>query len=169
MKEAELVGNVRDICLLELMLSAGLRASEVVNVQEKHLEITQRKGTLTVPHAKGNKTRTIPLSKRVREKIELLRTTDKVKIQSHEGYLFIGQRGVLTSLASNKIVEKYAKKAGIQCSPHTLRHTFAYRYLKANPSDIVGLSQILGHSNINTTAIYTQHRMVDLQERVEKV
>ena len=84
-----------------------------------------------------------------------------------EEKLFIGQRGPLTTIAFNKIVEVYAKKAQIKCSPHTLRHTFAYAYLERNPGDIVGLAQILGHSNIQTTAIYTQHRLEDLQERVE--
>ena len=66
-----------------------------------------------------------------------------------------------------QMVRVYAGKAKGKCSAHTLRHTFAYSYLQSNPGDMVGLSQILGHSHLNTTAIHTLHRLEDLQERVE--
>jgi site-specific recombinase XerD len=89
--------------------------------------------------------------------------------QKPKDAVFMGQRGALTAIAVNKIVEKYAKRANVRLSPHTLRHVFAYNYLQSNPSDIVGLSQILGHANIQTSAIYTQNRMEDLQERVENM
>ncbi len=167
-KEVELIGNIRDLCMIELMLSAGLRASEVVSIEKRHVDLSERKGTLLIQNTKGNKTRTVPLNNRLRSLVRQHLEFYENQIQKNEGFLFIGQRGILTVLATNKIVEKYSKKVGIPCSPHKLRHSFAYRYLQANPNDMVGLAQILGHSNINTTAIYTQHRIEDLQEAVER-
>jgi integrase/recombinase XerC len=54
-----------------------------------------------------------------------------------------------------------------EVSPHDLRHTFAQGYLKDHPGDLVGLAQLLGHSNINTTAIYTRATTDELATRVE--
>ncbi len=165
LKEVEIRGNLRDRCIVELMIGAGLRVSEVVGLRISDVSITERKGHVTVRNGKGNKTRIVPLAKGLRELLEQ-HIAESPKTTSK---LFMGQRGALSSLAVNKIVEKYAEKAGVEASPHTLRHTFAYSFLKEHPSEIVALSQILGHSNINTTAIYTQNRLEDLQEKVETV
>jgi site-specific recombinase XerD len=55
------------------------------------------------------------------------------------------------------MLEKYAHIAKIvPPSPHTLRHTFATRYLTANPEELRGLARLLGHSNMNTVLIYTE-------------
>lgn len=177
LKEAELIGYLRDILILEILFGAGLRASEVINIRIKDIEISDRKGLMQIRHSKGGKSREVPLNQRIRKSI----TEHKQDLQyfnncKPEDYLFQGQRKsadgqkrLNTPLAINKIVGVYAKKAGIKCSPHSLRHTFAYNYLKSNPGDIVGLQKILGHSNLNTTAIYTQHRLEDLQANVEKM
>ncbi len=64
----------------------------------------------------------------------------------------------------------WSKIAGLpSIGPHTLRHTFAYQYLQANPDDIRGLAALLGHSNINTVMIYTQPSLEDLNRRMERV
>ena len=68
------------------------------------------------------------------------------------------------------MLEKYAHLARIKrLSPHVLRHTFATRYLTANPDDIRGLARLLGHSNLNTVMIYTEPDMDALTERLERV
>lgn len=165
LKEVELRGNLRDMAMIELMLGAGLRVSEVVKLEIADVHISDRKGSVLVRHAKGGKTRTVPLNKEIRSRLDqYIEERDRDQKQ-----LFIGQRGTLTPIAVNKIIEKYAEKSAVRLSPHTLRHTFAYNYLKENQGDIIGLAQILGHSNVNTTAIYTQNRLEDLQEKVEKV
>jgi integrase len=51
--------------------------------------------------------------------------------------------------------------------PHVLRHTFATRYLAANPGDPVGLARLLGHESLNTVAVYTQPTLEDLSARME--
>ncbi len=54
-------------------------------------------------------------------------------------------------------------------SPHRLRHTFAYEYLRQNNNDLVALADILGHESLNTTRHYTRRRREDLQTGVERV
>jgi site-specific recombinase XerD len=187
-KEAELQGytrDIRDILILEMMHGAGLRASEIINIKIRDIDISERKGHVLIRNSKGGKSRKVPLNKRIRGLIEKHEANLQYFNECHpEDYLFQGQRKfdkksnekvrikhrrLETPLAVNKIVEVYAKKARIKCSPHSLRHSFSYNYLAQNPGDIVGLAQILAHSNLNTTAIYTQNRLEDLQEKVEKV
>jgi site-specific recombinase XerD len=65
-----------------------------------------------------------------------------------------------------RVIAGLAGEAGIEMSAHTLRHTFATNYLERS-KDLVGLSWLLGHRNINSTAVYVQPTMADLAERVE--
>lgn len=166
LKEVELHGNKRDKLIIGLMLYAGLRSSEILNLRYKDIEISPRKGVLTIRNAKGNKTRKIPISLKLRgvfeEFFEACGNT-----QNKDSKLFFGQRGELTDL--NQIIEKYSKKSQVPVHPHVLRHTFAYSFLKRNPSDILAISQLLGHSNLSTTAIYTQNRFEDLEEKIERI
>lgn len=164
LKEVEIRGNQRDQLILEMLCGAGLRASELINLKVEDLEISERRGVLHIRNSKGGKSRLVPLNANLRALV-----AKYLQQYQPKSYLLVGQRGNLTAIAINKIIEVYAKKAHVKCSPHTLRHNFAYNYLTQNPSDIVGLSQILGHSNLNTTAIYTQHRLEDLQDRVESM
>ena len=68
------------------------------------------------------------------------------------------------------MLEKYSIWAGIESvNPHALRHTFATRYLQANPDDLRGLARLLGHTSLDTVMIYTEPTMDDLSERMERV
>jgi integrase/recombinase XerD len=68
-----------------------------------------------------------------------------------------------------RILDKYVIRAGLDpISPHMLRHTFATRYLGANPDDIRGLARLLGHASLNTVMIYTEPHLDDLAERMER-
>ncbi|MDD5054726.1 MAG: tyrosine-type recombinase/integrase [Candidatus Peribacteraceae bacterium] len=164
MKEVEIRANLRDLAAVNLMLMAGLRAGEVVALTVQDVEMSERRGTLTIRRAKGNKTRRVPIHRALRAILEAYidhyKPTDK---------LLLGERGAIQQLALNEIVRKYAKLAGVTATPHTLRHSWAYQYLEQNPGDIVGLAQLLGHSSISTTQIYVQHRMEQLEQRVEAV
>lgn len=162
-REVEVRENLRDSAIIGLMLGAGLRASEVISLNKADIVISERQGHALIRSGKGDKTRQVPLSSKIRKLL-----SDYEEKNPNQEALFVGKRGKLkTTISLNKMLEMYAKKAGIHCHPHALRHTFAYNYLKNNPGDIVGLAQILGHNSINTTAIYTQNRLEDLQERVE--
>ncbi len=83
------------------------------------------------------------------------------------GRLFQGERGPIGRNGISRIVAKYAATANVSMTPHTLRHCFAYRFLSATNNDLVGLADILGHSNLNTTRLYTKRRLEDLESAVE--
>jgi site-specific recombinase XerD len=69
-----------------------------------------------------------------------------------------------------RILDKYTIAANLPAiGPHVLRHTFATRYLKANPGDLRGLAALLGHTSLNTVMIYTEPTLADLADRMEKV
>jgi site-specific recombinase XerD len=69
-----------------------------------------------------------------------------------------------------RMLEKYAIQAGLApVNPHALRHTFATRYLNANPSDLRGLARLLGHTSLDTVMIYTEPNLDDLSARMERV
>ena len=162
LKEVDVRGNLRDRLVIGLMLHGGCRVSDVVGLHVHDVHISERKGHIVIRKGKGNKHRTVPLHKELRGLL-----SEYIKQEKPKDRLIVGQRGPLGSIAINKIVEKYAKKAQVKASPHVLRHTFGYNFLQEHPSDVVALSQILGHSNINTSAIYCQNRLEDLQEKVE--
>ena len=85
--------------------------------------------------------------------------------------LWWGQRGPLTDRSAvNRMLAKYARRAGVApFGPHVLRHTFATRYLAANPGDLRSLAALLDHSNLNPVMIYTEPRLEDLDQRMERV
>jgi len=68
------------------------------------------------------------------------------------------------------MIDKYALRAGLEAAtPHMLRHTFATRYLAANPDDLRGLARLLGHASLDTVMIYTEPGLDDLIRRMERV
>ena len=161
-------GNVRDIALLELMVGTGLRVSETVNLTAADLEINARSGKVTVRRGKGGVQRTVPLTAEVRR---ALREYLAQYPRQDDEPLWVGQRGPLRDPAAVwRIVRKYAFQAGVQdVTPHTLRHTFATRYLEANPGDLRGLAALLGHASLDTVMIYTEPTTERLLERMEKM
>ncbi|MFQ5503045.1 MAG: tyrosine-type recombinase/integrase [Phycisphaerae bacterium] len=62
---------------------------------------------------------------------------------------------------------RFSAITGVKFSPHTLRHTFAHRFLADTNNDLVALAQILGHESLNTTSIYTRRSQDDLQRRID--
>lgn len=166
MKEVELRGNIRDKVIIELMAYCGLRCGEVVNLQNKHISLSERSGQVDILHSKGNKSRTVPIP------LELRNTLKEFYAKhppSQEDFLCQWQRGALTESGIAKMLNVYGGFANVVLHPHTLRHTFAENFLKKFPWDINALSILLGHSSILTTSIYTKQSFQDLQEKMEKV
>jgi site-specific recombinase XerD len=86
-------------------------------------------------------------------------------------WLWIGRDERISHRSSiTRMLDKYAIRAGLErVTPHMLRHTFATRYLRANPADLRGLARLLGHANLNTVMIYTEPTMDDLARRMERM
>ena len=145
----------RDYCILMLFMSCGLRVSELVSlnltdIYEDHLRVL----------GKGNKERVVFFGEGCREAIDdylMVRKVDNVP-EKDKNALFISQKNCRFGVRGvQQMLEKKLKLAGLDASrysPHKLRHTAATLMLK-NGVDTRALQEVLGHSNLNTTQIYT--------------
>ncbi len=152
----------RNRLLVEFMYSSGVRVSEVVKMQTNHLYLKEK--TAIVKTGKGNKDRMIILSKNWVKNIK--KYLSKRKIQS--GHLFCKKNGTPISADTiQRLIKKSAKKAGISkhTTPHTLRHSFATHLLDAGES-IRKIQELLGHTSLNTTQIYTHTSIEQLKKVV---
>jgi site-specific recombinase XerD len=160
-------GNRRDVAILQLLRHTGIRVGELCDLSLEDLEISDRKGQITVRHGKGGRYREIPLNRDARR---ALRQYLEVRPKVEDRNLFIGQRGNgLRRAAVYDVVTKYARLASLQdVSPHTLRHTFGKLALDEG-ENLLTVAHLMGHSRLDTTAIYTQPSRRDLEEAVEKL
>ncbi len=149
--------GLRDRAMIEMLYATGIRVSELIDLDRTHADINN--GYILCV-GKGNKERIIPLGsiaiKVLKEYLENVRP-NLIKNES-ETALFVNHHGRrLTRQGFWKIIKKYATKAGVSKSitPHTLRHSFATHLLE-NGADLRSVQEMLGHSDISTTQIYTQ-------------
>src|SRR5439155_171265 len=112
-------GKKRDLAIVLTLRHTGIRVSELAALQLDDIELSERKGQLTVRTGKGSKFRTIPLNVDVRRPLEAYLA---VRPQVADSHLFIGQRGEgLGPQAVENLVAKYAREAGLEgVTPHTL-------------------------------------------------
>jgi integrase/recombinase XerD len=152
----------RDLAILALMLSTGLRRSEVVDIDVGEYNVDT--GDLLVSHGKGDKQRIVYVSEETATHMKAgLRTRGQ---QRGKLFLPIHNKQIINRKMSSQsiydLVGKRAREAGIEnCRPHDLRRTFVTRLLEAGV-DIHTVSQLAGHSDIQTTARY------DLRDQSEQ-
>ena len=150
-KPASLI-EIRDLAIIELMYSSGLRVSETVNVDIKDFE--EDKSFLRVV-GKGSKTRLVPLGRFAISAIDNW-LEERKKITNKDGALFVNKTGGrLTTRSVQLRLKKLAIKQGLPpINPHMLRHSFATHMLESS-GDLRSIQELLGHSSLSTTQIYT--------------
>jgi integrase/recombinase XerD len=146
----------RDLAILELFYSSGLRLSEICNSRLEHLDLEDRFLRVT---GKGNKTRLVPVGGRALDALNTYLTNERPTLVTRKtsSQIFISIRGTqLSPDRVRQIVKERAKQAGIAQNiyPHLLRHSFATHLLE-NGADLRVIQELLGHADISTTQIYT--------------
>ncbi|MBO5007139.1 MAG: tyrosine recombinase XerC [Clostridia bacterium] len=162
----------RDFCIITLFLNCGMRLSELVGISLSDMDRELR--SLRVI-GKGNKERIVYLNDACRSAITaylLRRAQDSENIKpEHKNALFISRLGKRISVKTVQwIVYKYLGEAGLDYkhySTHKLRHTAATLMYQEGGVDVLALKEILGHSELNTTQIYTHISDRKLEEAVE--
>jgi len=154
--------SVRDRAVVELLYSTGARVSEIINLNLNDIEtITSAEDLITTVKlkGKGGKERVVPIGSFAVTAVNdyLARARPKLSKVSTQKALFLNQRGGrLTRQSAWNIVAKAAQRAGLkdQVTPHSLRHSFATHLLDGG-ADIRVVQELLGHSSVTTTQIYT--------------
>jgi len=146
---------VRDSAMLELMYSSGLRVSEVISSKVNDLNFEA--GFLRV-FGKGSKERIVPMNRRAAEKIRkyVLELRPFLLKGRQSPFLFLTNRGrPMTRQRFWQALKKLGALAGLQITPHTIRHSFATHLLDGG-ADLRSVQKMLGHEDISTTQIYTK-------------
>lgn len=153
--------DYRTKAMLELLYATGMRISELVSLKFSNIDL---KNDLVRVNGKGNKMRVIPINSTAKRWLELyLKDYRKKLIKNGKDFdeLFLNNRGsVMTRQGMFKLLKNITKMLQIDkdVSPHILRHSFA-THLINNGADLRVIQELLGHSNITTTQIYTHVNM----------
>jgi len=145
------IKNEKHLLILELLYSAGLRVSEVVNLRKEDFEFSRNIGW--VRKGKGSKDRPFIIANVIKKRLEKYIFENCVYESS---FVFKGRKGRRLHIRSvQEITKKYSRKADIKKNvhPHTLRHSFA-THLIENGYDVVAVQPLLGHNSAETTNVY---------------
>ncbi|MGQ9609335.1 MAG: tyrosine recombinase XerC [bacterium] len=161
--------GIRDLAIMELLYSTGMRVGELLSLDLNDLDITN---AIVKVRGKGRKERIIPVGRTAIKAIKhYLEIRHELASDKHSPALFLSERGnrMPGSASVRRRIEKYAKEAGIKkkITPHTLRHTFATHMLNAG-ADLRSVQEMLGHVNLSTTQIYTHLTAERLKKVYEK-
>ncbi len=143
--------NVRDRLIIEMLYATGVRVSELVNIKLNDIDYDNKR---IIVHGKGNKERVVYYGDYAKEVLDEYLSTHYRKDQE---YLFLNSNGTqLTTRGVRYIIDKIMDKLSIKThvTPHVLRHTFATDMLN-NGCDIKVVQELLGHSSLRATEIYT--------------
>ena len=147
--------EIRDLAMFELFYSSGIRLSELAQLNLTDIDLTDK--TLMVRSGKGGKSRMLPIGCKAVAAINTWLEHRIKSITSTETALFISTRGTRLGQRSIELrLKQWCKKKGIaeNIHPHMLRHSFATHLLESS-QDLRAVQELLGHSNISTTQIYT--------------
>jgi integrase/recombinase XerD len=165
--------GLRDKAMLEILYASGLRVSELINLQVSQLDMEV--GYLRT-FGKGSKERIVPIGAVAKRAVEnyILNSRPALASNRKDGRkaeeLFVTRRGRgMTRQGFWKLLKGYVSQANVKASvsPHTLRHAFATHLLERG-ADLRSVQQMLGHSDISTTQIYTHilgKRMLEIHQQ----
>lgn len=161
--------GARNTAIIEVLYGCGLRVSELVELTLSQLYLEEECLLIT---GKGNKQRWVPINARaiklLNNYISLIRSQADIK-KGHENYVFINRLGTkLSRVYVFMIIKKAVEVAGIHktVSPHSLRHSFATELVQ-NGADLRAVQEMLGHSSITTTEIYTHISRAYLRKTIQ--
>lgn len=148
--------SYRNKAILELMYATGIRVSELINLKVNDIDLNM---ALLKTLGKGSKERIIPLGDYALKHLKIYISEYRPLLikRNLTDYLFLNNHGnKLTRQGLFKILDKIAREQGIktEISPHVLRHSFATHLLNGG-ADLRSIQELLGHSDISTTQIYT--------------
>ena len=149
----------RDYCILGCLYGCGLRVSELCNMQIKDIDFLERRIKIK---GKGSKERIVIMYEELADMLKHYISTYRLELlylskEEENRYVFLNKNGTtLTRVGVRKILEKLVNKCGetYHISPHMLRHSFATALLN-NGADLRSVQDLLGHSSLSTTQIYT--------------
>lgn len=145
---------LRDLAMMELMYSSGLRLAELVSLDVN--DVAGNDGLLRVT-GKGAKTRDVPVGSKAREAIQIWLKQRATIAAMDEPALFVGKGGRrLNARSVQQRLKRLASQQGLEVpvSPHMLRHSFATHILESS-GDLRAVQELLGHADISTTQVYT--------------
>lgn len=167
----------RDTAILETLYSTGLRVSELVSLDRRQVDLERREFMV---RGKGKKTRIVFLSERAAAAITAYLSAREDNFEplflnhrrAKKGDITLGEKRRLSAVMVEYLVRGYARRAGIikKVTPHVLRHSFATELL-VNGADIRSVQDMLGHSSITTTQIYTHltnRRLKEVHDKYHK-
>ena len=158
------ITGVRDRLIVELLYSSGIRASELIDMSEHMINMSEREIRVI---GKGNKERITFFSQNAEKWLKHYINLKKRDYKNYDSsVIFVNSRGEkLNSRSLRRLITDYAKKADInkEVTPHVFRHSFATTLLNKG-IDIRYLQELLGHSSISTTQIYTHVSKALLRE-----
>lgn len=162
--------GIRNQCMVEVLYGCGLRVSELIEIRISDINFKEK---FLKVEGKGEKIRYVPLAnytiKLIKNYIEKVRINNKIN-KKYEDILFLNSRGSkMSRVIVFIIIKELAEKAGIRknISPHTFRHSFATHLLQ-NGVDLRFIQEMLGHSSITTTEIYTHLNTEELHDVILK-
>lgn len=159
--------GIRDKAILELLYACGLRISELINIKLSDVFIEDQFIRCV---GKGSKERIVPFGKYAKEALTyyLMEARSLIKKNKSSEFLFLNAKGgKLSRMGAWKIITHYVIKSGInkKITPHTFRHSFATHLLEGG-ADLRIVQELLGHSSITTTEIYTHIDRERLREAI---
>ncbi|WP_346983421.1 site-specific tyrosine recombinase XerD [Chryseobacterium sp. POE27] len=156
----------RNQCIIEVLYGCGLRVSELIELKISNINFREHYIKVL---GKGNKTRFVPLADYTAKLLRnyILEVRSKIKVnKKHEDTLFLNSRGTsMSRVIVFLIIKELTDKAGVskKISPHTFRHSFATHLLQ-NGADLRFIQEMLGHSSITSTEIYTHLKTEELRD-----